>query len=337
MRAVLSINTKVVYAVIAVAAVILLCILGYVLLLRLSNRLFHKIFDRPAPMPKADRSPRYIPQDTPSGRARNWFYTKRREYLNVVIKSYDGTRLFAYYRRSSDPSCRNTVILLHGYNEHPSEMAPYAKMFMRNIQCNVLIPHSRAHCMSYGKYCTYGIYETEDLNSWIRFAVKQGGPDTRVYLMGRSMGAVSALICAGQPTVSPNVVGVVADCPYASLEEVLLRIGKKRYGLDLSFLLRKVNNLVRTNLEFDMSICNASSFASNIQVPVLLYEGTEDDVAEPDGVRDIYNNIQSQKRMVMINEAGHCGCYNQDPEDYEKELRKFIETCVMRLVKMGRM
>lgn len=337
MKVLLSINTTVIWIAIAVAGVVILCLLAYLLYCRIADNLYKKIFSRPAPMPKVDRSPRNIPQDKPSGRAKNWFYTHRREYLNVVIRSYDGTRLAAYYRRSGDQDCKNTVILLHGYNEHPSEMAPYAKMFMNNFKCNILIPHMRAHCMSYGKYCTYGIYETEDLNAWIRFAVKQGGPATRVYLMGRSMGAVTSLICAAQPNVAPNVAGVVADCPYDSLNNVLVHIGKKRYNIDFTRMLKKINVKVKTELEFDMSICNAADFARSIQVPVLLYVGTEDDVAVPDGVRNIYNNLECQKRMVMINDAGHCGAYDKDPEDYEKELRKFIETCVMRLVKIGRM
>lgn len=335
MRAILSINTKVLWIALAVIGIAILCLLGYVLFCKIANRIFHKIFDRPKPMPKADRSPRNIPQDTPSGRAKNRFYTNRREYLNIMIKSYDGTRLAAYYRPSSDPTCHNTVILLHGYNEHPSEMAPYAQMFMRNIQCNVLIPHARAHCMSYGKYTTYGIYETEDLNCWIRFATKRGGPNTRIYIMGRSMGATTALICAAQQGFSPNVVGVVADCPFESLESVLLHIGRKRYNMDMHRFYKKVNDIVRTELEFDMVLCDAASGAGSIKVPVLLYEGTEDSVSLPDGVRNIYNNLVCQKRMVMINDANHCQCYDKDPEDYEKELRKFIETCVMRLVKMG--
>ena len=333
----LEINTTVLIAIFAVAVLIIGVCLYLFIFINITERLYHKIFDRRKPVPQVDRSPVKIDQSTIYGRGLAWFYTNRMEFLNVRIKSFDGTPLCGYYRPSADRSTRNCVILVHGYNEHPANMACYAKLLMSKMQCHVLIIHQRAHHMSGGKVCTYGIMESVDLDCWIKFMKMRAGKGARIYLMGRSVGANTCLLAAAQKTIDPNVCGIIADCPGDSLMGLLQVSGSKKFKGDVMPYLRRVRKLGIKRLGMDIEKGDCAGMAHKIKVPVLIFQCGQDNIAPPRMQVRIFDALKCQKRMVMVDHAGHLEAYDQAPAMYEREIAKFIETCVIRLVKMGMM
>lgn len=333
----LKISLVTVYVIVLLVLLLLLAGCLVILYIAIGNRFFSSTFYRKEPMPTVDRSPLEIDQSDVIGRGRNWFYTNRMEFLNVRVTAFDGVKLQGYYRPSFDRQCRNVVILLHGYNEHPSMVSAYAKLIMTKIQCHVLIIHQRAHCMSGGKYCSYGLCESVDLNSWIEFCKKQAGPDIRIFIFGRCMGAVTALLAAEQDGFSENVAGIIADSPYDKFSRPLLDLGKRRYKVNLSIFYKWMKRCVALRFNFDIDKCDCALGADRIKIPVLLFHGEKDHIVDPESSRQIYDRIRSPKRMVIIENADHMESYIKAPSLYEKEVENFIEQCVIRLVKLGRM
>ena len=281
---------------VAVLIVLILILVGgvlFALFLSYSDKIFKKLFQRPRPLPQVDRSPKKIDRSTINGRGKNWFYTFHNEWLGVRTNTFDGCRLSGYYRPSSDSTCRNMVILVHGYDESPAEMAAYARLMMRKVQCHCIMTHMRAHGMSGGKTFTWGLMESVDLDAWFEFTKRRLGNNCRIYLVGRGAGATACLLAAQQKGFEECVCGIIAGSP--------------------------------------------SLHASAIKVPVLIFQGGEDDITPPSGSREIYDNLRSRKRMVIVNNAKHMECYERSQAMYEREVQKFIESCVVRLVKIGRL
>ena len=326
-----------VFYILLILLIILVATLLFLGYKRWSVRLFREIFARKTPIPKADRSPVKIDQKTVFGKGKNWFYTTRAEYLNVRIESFDRTKLSGYYRPSADRSSRFAVILLHAYDEHPAETAAYARLMMRQFQCHVLITHLRAHQMSGGKYCTCGIYESVDLMRWIEFINRQIGPDARIFIVGRGIGATAALLAAGQNEFPSNVGGIIADSPVARLEDLLLREGKSRYGINMTFMIKSLDRIMHDRLHTGIYTCDLLKAAPRIKVPVLLFSGADDAVTTPESIREVYDDLRSPKRLVTVDRASHLMSYDRAPADFEREVRKFAEACVVRLVSMGKM
>jgi|GEM_PF-394494 len=334
----LAVSTGALIAILAGIILILVAGMVYWCYCTISQKIYVKTFKRPRPMPQVDRSPKEIEdRQTVIGRGRNWFYANRMQFLNVSVRSFDGTVLSGYFRPSADPTCRNVVILLHGYDEHPSMMGAYAKLLMREIQCHVIIAHQRAHCMSGGKYYTYGLMESVDLDSWFDYAKRRVGPDCRIYLMGRSMGATTALLAAQQEGFCENVAGIIADSPAETLTAVMKTAGKVKYGRNIERYIPRVRKITQKRLGFDINRCDCAIHAGRIKVPVLIFQGGEDDITLPSDTKHIFDNLRCLKKMVVIDAAKHVQCYNKAPALYEKEVRKFIEQCVVRLVKLGRL
>ena len=323
---------------IAVLIVLILILVGgvlFALFLSFSDKIFKKLFKRPKPLPQVDRSPQKIDRSTIFGRGKNWFYTYRTEWLSVRVKAFDDTPLSAYFRPSADRSCRNIAIFVHGYNEHPAEMAAYAKLLMKKIQCHCLIVHQRAHGISGGRDYTYGLKESVDLETWFEFARSRIGPNCRIYVVGRGTGATAALLAAEQEGFCPNVCGIIADSPAESLTALLKAVAHKESSMKPEAFIYRIRQLASKRFGFDINMCDCALYAGRIKVPVLLFQGGDDDVCLPSGTRNIYDNMRCKKRMVVIDSAKHLMAYDAAQATYEREVQKFIESCVMRLVKIG--
>lgn len=333
----LDINLTLVISI--VAAVVALLVAGVIVLIYKTTvaSIVDKVFLRPRPMPQVDRSPKKIERDTVIGRGRNWFYANRMQFLNVGVTSFDGTHLAGYYRPSSERGCSNAVILIPGYDEHPSKMAAYARLMMKQMQCSILIIHPRAHLMSEGKIFTYGLMESVDLDAWFDFLRKRMGPDCHIYIMGRSTGALTALLAAQQQGFSENVAGLIVDSPGESLTQLVCAWTKVKMKKDVSRYISGVRKLTEKKYGFDIERCDCSVHAGRIKVPVLIFQGGSDDITTPVNTRHIFDNLRCEKRMVVIDDASHIECYNKAPSLYENEMRKFIETCMVRLVKIGKL
>ena len=68
-----------------------------------------------------------------------------------------------------------------------------------------------------------------------------------------------------------------------------------------------------------------------------MFCAADDDVTTPDSIREIYDDLMCQKHMVTVDRAKHLMCYNSAPAAFEREVRKFVEHCVVRLVSIGKM
>ena len=77
--------------------------------------------------------------------------------------------------------------------------------------------------------------------------------------------------------------------------------------------------------------------ASRIRVPVLLLSGADDEVTTPESVRSIFDNLRCQKRLLAVDRASHLMAYDIAPASVEREVRAFVEHCVVRLVSIGKM
>ena len=316
---------------------VLIVFAGFIFYMSFCSRAFRGIFGRKEPVPRVDRSPSKIDQKTVFGRGKNWFYTTRAEYLNVRIDSFDGTKLSGYFRPSADRRARFAVILLHAYDEHPSETAAYARLLMRQIECHILIAHERAHFMSGGKYCTYGIYESVDLMKWIGFIKRQVGEDARIFVVGRGIGATAALLAAEQPDFPTEVAGIIADSPLANLEDYVSDELKVRYKFNYPMIVKSLDKRFREKLNAGFEAGNVVRGAARIRVPVLMFSGADDDITTPDSIRAVYDDLRCQKRLIAVDRAAHLMAYDRAPATIEREVRNFVENCVVRLVSIGKM
>ena len=132
---------------------------------------------------------------------------------DIAIAAPDHAALRAWWFPSSQAN-GNCVIVLHGIGDSRAGSVGFAPMFL-HAGYAVLVPDSRAHGASEGKFVTYGLLERYDVIAWAH-AMRTRGCH-KLYGLGESLGA-SILIQAA--AVEPDFSAIVAESPYADLREI---------------------------------------------------------------------------------------------------------------------
>ena len=135
----------------------------------------------------------------------------------VQITSDDGLKLSGVWVPAENP--KGTILLAHGYRS--SKMVDFSLAFgmYHAIGLNILIPDQRAHGKSEGKFITFGVKESRDMQYWVAYHNKTFG-EIPLILSGLSMGA-STMMYLADADLPENVKCIIADCGFTSPKEII--------------------------------------------------------------------------------------------------------------------
>lgn len=229
---------------------------------------------------------------------------------DVSIVTSDGARLRGWFDRPAKPN-GDAVILLHGVGDNREGMVGFAELFLSHGY-TVLVPDSRAHGTSGGRFPTYGIKETGDVHAWYRWLEDHDRPQC-VFGMGESMGAAIVL----QAVQAVPFCAVIAESPFASFRQIAyIRVGQifhagswlgstvLRPAVELGFLyggLTRGVNLAKVSPE---------EAVVGTAVPILLIHGLADSNIPPLQSEIIRDHNAADIALWEVANAGHCGVQN---------------------------
>ena len=143
----------------------------------------------------------------------------------VSIVTFDGLKLYGRYYHVADGA--PLQIQFHGYRGTPIRDFCGGCKIARETGYNVLLVDQRAQGESEGKTICFGLKEKYDLVKWVEYANARFGADTRIILVGVSMGGATVLE-ASELELPENVVGVIADSPFSSPEDIIGCVSKEK-------------------------------------------------------------------------------------------------------------
>ena len=243
------------------------------------------------------------------------------EYEKVSITSRDGIKLVGRYYHTADGS--PVSIIFHGYRSNiGTDCNGGYSLSLRNGY-NVLAVYQRAHRESGGKTITFGVKERYDCLDWIEYILKRNGEDTKILLMGLSMGAATVLM-AGGLELPANVKGIFADCGYSSPKEILQTVIKQ-----MGYPVKPTYFFVRLSAKlfggFDPEEASAVDAMKKCKVPVLIIHGDDDRFVPCKMSQDNYDACTSEKELLIVKGAGHGLSYCVDAKSYEEAVEGFIK------------
>ena len=246
--------------------------------------------------------------------------TRQMPRQSVEITSFDGLKLRGmYYELSPDSPVE---LMFHGYRGSSEQDLSGGVQRCFKVGHSALVVDQRACGRSEGNKITFGILESRDCHSWIRFARQYFGPERKLILCGISMGAATVLMAAGKE-LPDNVVGVLADCGYTSPKEIIqevIRQMKLPPKLCYPFVRLGAWLFAGFNLEENSPL----ESVARCKVPVILYHGEDDAFVPCDMSRRNYEACNSRKAFITIPGAGHGLAYGVQPERYLQTLREFF-------------
>ena len=253
--------------------------------------------------------------------ASDWFHAQKPQTLRVM--SYDGKMLSARFLPRED--AKGTVLLFHGYRSSGLlDFGPEIE-FLHRQGYHVLLCDQRAHGASEGRYMTFGVRERYDVLSWVTYLSQMLGPEHPMYLSGMSMGATTVLLssCFEFPA---NVRGILADCgfssPYAIMKSVL---NERCKWLLANLILTPTDLFCRIFAGFSIRECATTDAVSVTKYPILFLHGADDHFVPCRMSQEAYDACRSEKKLLLIQGAGHARAYVTDTPRVQSVLEEFLE------------
>ncbi len=239
-------------------------------------------------------------------------------YEKVRVKSHDGLTLSARYYHTRDGA--PLEIQLHGYKS--ISLHDFSGGCLEAIKrgYNVLLVDQRAHGESEGNTISFGVLERYDVLTWIEYANERFGADTKIILVGISMGA-GTVIMSSSLSLPENVVGIIADCPYSTPTKIIAKV-MRDMKLPTPLLLPFVRLGGMLFGGFDISSASPLSALENAKIPILILHG-EGDTFVPIEMSEELLGASELVTLVRFAEAGHGLSFVYDNEKYKRALDEF--------------
>lgn len=241
---------------------------------------------------------------------------------NVSVKSFDGLKLAA--KLYTNVNSLGTIILFHGYRASANrEFCCTIKMYYET-GFNILLIDQRSHSQSEGSLITFGIKESIDAVTWTNYINDKFGTSAPIFLCGISMGASTVMMATGRSLPS-NVKGIIADCGFTSVYEIIYSVAARDYHIKSKLLVKLLNIPCYIFGKFDIYKYNTKDILKNNTIPILFIHGKEDHFVPCFMSEDNYKANSGEKYIILIDEARHGRSFLLEAERLTEEIQSFIK------------
>ena len=240
---------------------------------------------------------------------------------DIYVTSKDGLRLHGYWIPAEKP--RGTVLLAHGYRSTILVDFGLAFAFYHALGMNILVPQQRAHGESEGKFITFGVKESQDINQWICYHNTHFG-DYQMVLSGLSMGASTVLYLADQ-NLPKNVKCIIADCGFTSPKEILDKVFRTVVHFPPGPILWAANLFAMLLSGFRLDQKDSRQILKHAKLPVMLIHGLADDFVPCEMTQQAFDACIGEKEILLVENAGHGTSFLKDKDLYINSVIAFLE------------
>lgn len=240
---------------------------------------------------------------------------------DMFIKSEDGLKLHATFFPCE--GSKKVVICFHGYTSEGLNDYSTLAIFYLNNGYNLLIVDERAHGQSEGTYIGFGCLDRHDAKLWTYTMIEKLGEDCKILLHGDSMGGATVLMTTGL-ALPPQVKAAVSDCAFTSAWEVFSCVLKNTYHLPPTPIMQIANQMVKKKAGYELDECNARREVAKATIPILFFHGEADSFVPCSMVNELYNACRTEKKLVIVEGAGHVESCYRDADLYEGAIEEFI-------------
>jgi dipeptidyl aminopeptidase/acylaminoacyl peptidase len=244
------------------------------------------------------------------------------EYMEVSFPSRDGLMLRGWWLEGGDDN--PIIVVVHGSGDnraHPAERMLGIAKDLVSYGYNVLMFDMRGHGESEGKHVSAGYYERNDVLGAIDY-IKQSGTESKIGVLGFSMGAATSLMAAAE---SEEIDAVVADCAYADIVSIIESEFANRSNLP-KFFMPIILFMTRNIYDIDFTAIKPEEAVKEISVPVFIIHGEQDDMIPVQHAYRLKEATQNpDSKLWIVPEAQHANSYLTRPTEYKEQVISFFD------------
>lgn len=255
-----------------------------------------------------------------------WVGNKQCE--NIKIRSWDGLLLKGDYLPAASYT-NITVILVHGYTGIGHAMGCFAQYYHEEHDFNVLMPDCRGHGDSEGKYIGFGWQDRKDILEWISYILNKQGEGSQIILHGVSMGGGAVLMTSGEK-LPDNVKFIISDCAYTSARDIITYQMSRVLKLPRFPIIPITSLICKLRAGYFLGEASALLQVSKSKKPILFIHGGADKFVPVEMVNSLYKAAQCEKKLFIVEDAGHGDAYWKDMSGYTIQVKNFIDKYIVK-------
>ena len=244
------------------------------------------------------------------------------EYMDVSFPSRDGLILRGWWLEAGDDN--PVIVVVHGSEgnrAHPAERMLGITKDLVSHGYNILMFDMRGHGESEGEHISAGYYERNDVLGAIDY-IKQRDTETKIGVLGFSMGAATSLMAVAE---SEEIDAVVADCAYADIVSIIESEFSKRSSLP-KFFIPIILFITRNIYDVDFTAIIPEEAVREISVPVFIIHGEQDDMVPVQHAYRLKEASQNpESKLWIVPEAQHGNSYLVGPTEYREQVTSFFD------------
>ena len=200
-----------------------------------------------------------------------------------------------------------TILFFHGNGEVVSDYDYIAPIYGSQVGANLFVADYRGYGASGGRPSFSSMVADshrifEDFSAILR----DGSHSGRVFVMGRSLGSVSAIELAS--CYQDKVSGLIIESGFASTVRLMTRLGFPKDFLGVK----------------DFGFPNLSKIRT-VALPTLIIHAERDSLIPLEEAKDLFENVATEeKRFVIIPEADHNDIMMADMPTYFRAIEEFV-------------
>ena len=217
------------------------------------------------------------------------------------------------------PDAKGIAILAHGYGKNRYVLTPQAKLF-HDLGYSTIMFDQRHFGISKAPNSTFSVKEAGDLLALVRWARDRFGEQTRIVVLGVSMGAMTVMHAIGQST---DIDAAVEDCGPADMERIIEPLSQ---GLNLGGnpYLKEAASRVSRRYGVPMEKNRPVDDVVKSDTPLLIIHGEADSLVSVQHARDILAAARNPlSRMKLFPGREHAYSI-QDYDLYGACLKEFL-------------
>jgi len=252
------------------------------------------------------RPPRDIYKDNELGRDK--FRMNGRNYKRTDFSLYNNRKMklqcsfWEPYDEERICTRLPVVIYLPGNSSSRCEAVPLLG-FLLPMNISVFAFDFCGSGRSDGEYISLGYYEREDVHTVIKY-LRYSNKVSTIGLWGRSMGAVTALLCAKEYDKKDIISCVVSDSGFSSLSKLIDEFVDKVITLPqflIDMLKTQVGDIIEKKANFRIEKIEPIQGLEKVKtIPVLFCHGLDDTFINNHHCNDLYKAYGGQKEIVMF-------------------------------------
>ena len=239
-------------------------------------------------------------------------------YTIHQLTASDGASFDVWLLEAPRPRAR--LLICHGYSANRNQVLGLAQM-LRERGYEALLFELRGHGSRPGP-CTFGLRETDDAMTVLRWASRRDSSALPVGVLGWSMGA--SVACQVTARV-PEVRAVVADSLFSHLFPLLQQFVREQYHVPSLPLVWITWWTIQLILRQPLAQVEPATLASQLRQPLFAIQGGQDTRVPPQWGEAYYQRWVGPKTRWFEPDAGHVEMFARNPQAYGEKVAGFFD------------